>query len=229
MQFRLIYEVESNHSRVELDDRKLASKGELFLPYVYMDGMINIDVNEGRIAEFISEPTVDNEEFFVIKTTVPAYTGTETPNEQIYKAIRNDGGYNYLLSKFAGMKLYQDENNANFDLLPDGEWYVIFGDIQAATYVRIIVTKAVRNVDGTLDVYLGFKGINLDTLGFYDCTVETMYDQGEPGKWNEKNWAKVSDAENISVDSFIGRRTRYFCVNTEGVKVDRIVLFKRMK
>ena len=229
LQFRLIYEVESNHYRVELDDRKLASKGELFLPYVYTDGMINIDTNDGRIAEFISEPTVDNEEFVVLKTTVKAYTGTESPHNQIYKALRNDGGYNYYLSKFAGMKLYQDENNAYFDLMPDGEWYVIFGDIQAATYVRCIVTKAVRNVDGSLDVYLGFKGIDLNSLGFYDCTVEDRNNQGEPGIWSEKNWTKVSDAQNISVDSFIGIRTRYFCVNTEGTKVDRIVLFKRMK
>ena len=222
------YDEGSNYYGFSLSENNLPTKSSLYLPYVYTDGQIDIDTNDGRIAEFISEPTVDNEEFIVIKTTVPAYT-TGNPNEQIYKALRNDGGYNYYLSKFAGMKLYQNENNAYFDLMPDGEWYVIFGDIQAATYVRIIVTKAVRNVDGTLDVYLGFKGIDLNSLGFYDCTVDNRDMQGEPGIWSEKNWTKVSDAQNISVDSFIGIRTRYFCVNTEGTKVDRIVLFKRMK
>ena len=138
-------------------------------------------------------------------------------------------GDKYLLSRFGGMKLYKDEYDSNYDLIPDGEWYVIFGDIQAATYVKCIVTKSVRNVDGSLDVYLGFKGKNIDDVHFWDCTVENPDEQGDDGKWNEKNWVKVSDAENISVDSFIGRRTRYFCTNTEGVKVDRLVLFKRMK
>ena len=228
MQLRLRYDEGSNHSSLEIEDKKIAIKGDLYLPYVYTDGVMRLDDNNGRISEFISEPTVDNEEFVVIKTTVPAYTGNESPHNQIYKAFRDDYD-RYLISKFAGIKLLNDEYNANFDLIPDGEWYVIFGDIAAATYVRCIVTKAVRNVDGTLDVYLGFKGFNLDNFYFWDCTVDNRDNQGDEGKWNEKNWVKVSDAQNISVDSFIGRRTRYFCVNTEGVKVDRIVLFKRMK
>ena len=229
LRFSLIYDEGSNSYVCGAGDDKLATKGELYLPSVYTDGQINIDTNDGRISEFISEPTVNNEEFVVIKTTVKAYTGTDNPNNQIYMAMRDDNGYLYLLSKFGGMKLWWDEYNANFDLIPDGEWYVIFGDIAAATYVRCIVTKAVRNVDGTLDVYLGFKGYDIDSLGFWDCTVDNRDSQGDEGKWNERNWVKVSDAENISVDSFIGRRTRYFCVNTEGVNVDRLVLFKRMK
>lgn len=225
----LHYDEGSNFYYLSLSESKLASKNELFLPYVYTDGRIDIDTNDGRIAIFSSEPTVDNEEFVVLKTTVKAYTGTDSPHNEILNAIRNDGGYNYLLSKFAGMKLYQNDWEANFDLLPDGEWYVIFGDIGAATYRRIIVTKAVRNVDGTLDVYLGFKGIDIENVEFYDCTVDNRDMQGEPGKWSDKNWTKVSDAQNISVESFMAIRTRYFCVNTEGTKVDRIVLFKRMK
>ena len=127
------------------------------------------------------------------------------------------------------MKLSQDRYNSNYDLIADGEWYVIFNEIKAATYTKIIVTKAVRNVDGTLDVYLGFKGYDLNSISFYDCTVENKDSQGGGGKWNEKNWVKVSDAQNISVDSFIGIRTRYFCTNTEGVKVDSLTLFKRIK
>ena len=229
LRFNLQYDEGSNYYVCRLGDEKLPSKTQLYLPYVYTDGQINIDTNEGRISELISEPTVDNEEFVVLKTTVKAYTGTGNPNNEIYLALRDDNGYIYLLSKFCGMKLWWDTNNANFDLMPDGEWYVIFGDIAAATYVRCIVTKAVRNVDGTLDVYLGFKGYDIDSLGFWDCSVENRDMQDGEGKWNEKNWVKVSDAQNISVESFIGRRTRYFCVNTEGVKVDRLVLFKRMK
>lgn len=229
LSLKLSYDARSNRSKLDAIETQLVSKNQILLPYVYTDGQLKIDTNEGRISEFISEPTVDNEEFVVIKTTVPAYTGTDSPNNQIYKALRDNYGNRYLLSKFGGMKLWRNEYDANFDLIPDGEWYVIFGDIGAATYRRIIVTKAVRNEDKTLDVYLGFKGIDLNSIGFYDCTVDNRDNQGEQGIWNERNWVKVSDAENISVDSFIGRRTRYFCVNTEGTKVDRLVLFKRMK
>lgn len=236
LRLSLIYDEGSNSYVCGAGDEKIPSKSDLYLPYVYTDGQINIDKNEGRIAEFISEPTVDNEEFVVIKTTVPAFKEGMNINRS-YKAFDfypwddTPGlyGETYLLSRFGGMKLYQDEYDSNYDLIPDGEWYVIFGDIAAATYRKIIITKAVRNVDGSLDVYLGFKGKNVDDVHFWDCTVENPDEQGNDGKWNEKNWTKVSDAERISVDSFMARRTRYFCTNTEGVKVDRIVLFKRMK
>ena len=228
LQLRLRYDEGSNYSTLELEDKKLLVKYGVALPYVYSDGRVDIYVGNGHTSEFISEPTVDNDEFVVIKTTVPAYIGTDNVNHQIYRALRVDWE-TYYISKFGGMKLSQDEYNNNFDLMPDGEWYVLFSDINAATYTRCIVTKAVRNVDNTLDVYLGFKGFDLDSLGFWDCTVDNRDNQGDEGKWNEKNWTKVSDAQNISVDSFIGIPTRYFCTNTEGVKVDRIILFKRMK
>ena len=229
LEIRLGYDEGSNHYTCSLSDNKYTIKSELNLPAFYSDGRINIDTN-GNIPEFISDVTVDNEEFVVIKTTVKAYSGTDTPHHQVYYALRdNNYGQTYLLTKFGGMKLWWDEYNANYDLLPDGQWYVLFNDIQAATYSRLIITKAVRNVDGTLDVYLGFKGFDLDSLEFWDCTVDNKDSQGDGGKWNEKNWTKVSDAQSISVDSFMAIRTRYFCVNTEGVKVDRIVLFKRMK
>lgn len=232
----LSYDEGSNHSRLDANETKLASESELYLPYVYTDGRINLNSNNGYVSEFISEPTVDNEEFVVLKTTVPSFKGTENMNRG-YSAFNflpwgsnyGDWGYTYYLSRFGGMKLVQDEYNSNYDLIPDGEWYVIFSDINAVTYEKLIVTKSVRNVDGSLDVYLGFKGINIDILLFWDCTIENPEEQGDYGRWNEKNWVKVSDSQRISVDSFIGRRTRYFCVNTEGTKVDRIVLFKRMK
>lgn len=235
LQLRLMYDEGSNHSSLDLDDRKLAQKNEIYLPYVYTDGRMNLDANEGRISEFISEPTVDNEEFVVLKTTVPAFEeGIDI--HRSYKAFNfyGDGsqgnyGETYLLSRFGGMKLFQDEYNANFDLIPDGEWYVIFGDIGAATYRRIIVTKSIRNVDGSLDVYLGFKGIDINGVHFWDCTTKTPDAQGNESSYNETNWILESASQRISVDSFIGRRTRYFCTTKEGVKVDRLVLFKRMK
>lgn len=236
LRFSLIYDEGSNSYVCGAGDGKIPSKSDFYLPYVYTDGQINIDKNEGNIAEFISEPTVDNEEFVVIKTTVPAFKEGMNINRS-YKAFDfypwddTPGLYGdtYFLSRFGGIKLYQDEYDSNYDLIPDGEWYVIFGDIQAATYVKCIVTKSVRNVDGSLDVYLGFKGKNIDDVHFFDCTVENPDEQGNDGLWSDKNWVKVSDSQRISVDSFIGRRTRYFCTNTEGVKVDRLVLFKRMK
>ena len=230
LQLRLKYT--NNSYRIELEDKKIAIKDDLYLPYIYTDGRINIKndfYNIGRMSEFISEPTVDNEEFVVVKTTVPAYTGTDTPHHQVYKAMNDNNRNTYLLTKFGGMKLWWDENNANFDLIPDGEWYVIFNEMKATTYTKIIITKSVRNVDGSLDVYLGFKGYDLNSLKFWDCTVDNRNSQGVDGKWNEKNWVKVSDAQIISVDSFMARRTRYFCTNTEGVKVDRITLLKRIK
>lgn len=217
----------NNRYKIELEDKKIAIKGESPFIDVYADGRINLFTN-GRIAEFISQPIIDNEEFVVVKTTVPAYTGTDTPHHQVYRAL-NDNRYNYLLTKFGGMKLWWDEYNAHYDLIPDGEWYVIFNEMSGTTYTKIIVTKAVRNEDKTLDVYLGFKGYDIDSLRFWDCTVDNRNSQGGYGKWNEKNWVKVSDAQNISVDSFMGRITSYFCTNTEGVKVDKITLFKRMK
>ena len=228
LRFSITYNEGSKLYRCGAGDEKLVRKDEIDLPYIYKDGKMNLDKNGYHLSEFISEPTVDNEEFVVLKTTVKAYSGTDTPHHQIYYGISDNTGV-YYLSKFCGMKLSQDRYNANYDLIPDGEWYVIFNEIQAATYTKIIVTKAVRNVDGTLDVYLGFKGYDLNSISFYDCTVENKDSQGGVGKWNEKNWVKVSDAQNISVDSFIGIRTRYFCTNTEGVKVDSLTLFKRIK
>ena len=91
------YDEGSNYYRFSLSENNLATKSSLYLPYVYTDGQIDIDTNDGRIAEFISEPTVNNEEFVVIKTTVKAYTGTDSPNNEIYKEMRDDNGYNYLL------------------------------------------------------------------------------------------------------------------------------------
>ena len=231
MILKLRYDEGSNHSWIELEDRKFTTRNELYVPYVYRDRQVRMDseVHYSRgVSEFISEPTVDNEEFVVLKTTVQAYSDTEDPNFYVYFAL-DDNGYFYYVSKFGGMRLNQVDYEAHYDLIPDGEWYVIFYDISAATYNKCIVTKSVRNVDGSLDVYLGFKGYNLDNLSFYDCTVQNRLVQGEPGKWNEKNWVKVSDAQTISVDSFIAIQTRYFATNTEGVKVDSLRMYKRLK
>lgn len=223
------YYEESNHYSLEFEDKTLAVRTSLYLPYIYQNDKMQFYDDYGNISELISELTVDNDEFVVVKTTVPAYTTTNSAHQQIYYALRDDYGFIYYISKFGGIKIFQNEDNANYDLLPDGEWYVVYNEMASTTYTKCIVTKAVRNVDGTLDVYLGFKGYDLDSLQFYDCTVENKNSQNGGGKWNEKNWTKVSDAQNISVDSFMARRTMYFCTNTEGVKVDKITLFKRMK
>ena len=224
----LRYYEENNHSSIELYYKTLAVRSSLWIPYVYQDWKMEFDIYYGNISEIISKPTVDNEEFVVVKTTVPAYTTTDNVHQQIYYALI-DNGNRYLLSKFGGIKILQDEDNSNYDLLPDGEWYVVYNETESTSYRKIIVTKALRNVDGSLDVYLGFKGYDLDSLEFWDCTVENKYSQDGGGKWNEKNWVKVSDAQNISVESYIAIPTRVFTKNTEGVNTDRLTLFKRMK
>ena len=56
LRFSLIYDEGSNSYVCGAGDDKLATKGELYLPSVYTDGQINIDTNDGRISQFISEP-----------------------------------------------------------------------------------------------------------------------------------------------------------------------------
>ena len=225
------YDEGNNHYYCGAGEIKINQKYDFILPYMYKSWIMNIDTNYGNISEFISEPAFDNKNFVVLKTTVPAHTTTDSANNHIYKALRAENWETYYLSKISGMKLNQNENDASFDLLPDGEWYVLFTDFYDMEYHKTIITKAVRNVDNTLDVYLGFNGYDLDNdnLAFYDCTVEDKNNQGNEGKWNEKNWTKVSDSQSIPVESFTAIRTTYLCKNTEGVQTDRLVLFKRMK
>ena len=229
LRLSLIYDEGNNHYLCGAGDDKLLQKYDFNLPYVYKDYIMNLDANYGNISEFISNPVIDNEEFVVLKTTVKAYSGEYSANDQIYKAFRDDYWNTYYLSKIAGMKLNQNESDANYDLITDGEWYVIYCDYDSLDYGRIIITKAVRNEDNTLDVYLGFRYCFLENFSFWDCTVEDKNNQGNEGRWEEKGWTKVSDAQSIYVDSFMARRTMYFCKNTEGVKTDRLTLFKRMK
>ena len=228
LRFSLLYEEGSNHYVCGAGDDKIPEKYDFNLPYVYKESAMNLDANYGNISEFISDPVIDNEEFLVLKTTVPYHSG-EYPNDQIYKAFRDDYYNIYYLSKIAGMKLYQNESDANYDLITDGEWYIIYCDYVSSDYGRIIITKAVRNVDNTLDVYLGFKDCFLENFAFWDCTVADKNNQGNEGIWEEKGWTKVSDAQSISVDSFMARRTMFLYKNAEGVQTDRLTLFKRMK
>ena len=127
------YDEGRNHYKLYLKDRKFTEKNDLYLTNVYENNKVSLD-KQGRIGEFISNPVIENEEFVVVKTTVPAYTGNGIPNHQVYKALRDSNRDIYLLTKFGGMKLWWDENNSNYDLIPDGEWYVIFNKMEATTY-----------------------------------------------------------------------------------------------
>ena len=219
--------------RCGLSDIDLAAKNYLNLASIYKQGQIYMDTNDGNISEFISEATInDTNKFVIIKTTVQGYDVTADYYNNIYKAIIDRNGNNYNLSKFAGIKINNTEYDENFDLIPDGEWYIIYCEIQDGKTPKAFISKSVRNDDGTLDVYLGIKGYGLDTFQFYDCTVGTRDEQGEPGLWSEKGWTMVSDATSsgtISIDSFIGKRTRVSFKNKSNASRKFLTLFKRMK
>ena len=221
--------------RCGLSDINLAAKNYLNLASIYKQGQIYMDTNDGNISEFISEANINNEsnsKFKFIKTTVPAYDVTAEYYNNMYPAFIDRNGNNYYLSKFAGIKINNTEYDENFDLIPDGEWYIIYCEIEDGKTPKSFISKSVRNEDGTLDVYLGIKGYGLDTFQFYDCTVETRDMQGEPGLWSDKNWTKFSDATSsgtISIDSFIGKRTRVSFKNKSNPSRKFLTLFKRMK
>ena len=221
--------------RCGLSDIDLAAKNYLNLASIYKQGQIYMDTNDGNISEFISEATLNNEsnsKFEFIKTTVPAYDVTADYYNNIYDAFIDKNGNNYKLSKFTGIKINNTDYDENFDLIPDGEWYIIYCEIQNGKTPKAFISKSVRNVDGTLDVYLGIKGYGLDTFQFYNCTVGTRDEQGEPGLWSDKGWTMVSDIDTtgtINIDSFIGKRTRVSFKNKSNASRKFLTLFKRMK
>ena len=233
--FSLIHYEEANYYNCAADDNQLLSKGGLPLPSVYKEGQIYMDTNNGYISEFISEATFNNEsnsKFKFLKTTVPAYDVTADNYFNMYYALIDTNGNNYCLSKFVGMKINNTEYDDNFDLIPDGEWYVLYCQPKNGKNPKGIISKSVRNADGTLDVYLGIKGYTIENLQFYDCTVATRDMQGEPGLWSEKGWTMVSDIDTtgtINIDSFIGKRTRVSFQNHSTQDRKFLTLFKRMK
>ena len=220
--------------RCGLSDIDLAAKNYLNLASIYKEGQIYMDTNDGNISEFISEANLNesNSKFEFIKTTVPAYDVTDEYYNNMYPAFIDRNGNNYILSKFVGMKINNTEYDDNFDLIPDGEWYIIYCEIENGRTPKAFVSKSVRNNDGTLDVYLGIKGYGLDTFQFYNCTVGTRDEQGEPGLWSEKGWTMVSDIDptgTINIDSFIGKRTRVYFKNKSNQSRKFLTLFKRIK
>lgn len=231
----LHYDEGSNFYYLSLTENKLASKSDFYSAAVYTDGRINIDTNDVKISEFISEATLNNEsnsKFVFIKTTVPAYDVTAEYYNNMYPAFIDRNGNNYYLSKFVGMKVNNTEYDENFDLIPDGDWYIIYCEIENGKTPKAFISKSVRNVDGTLDVYLGIKGYSLDTFQFYNCTVGTRDEQGEPGLWSDKGWTMVSDIDTtgtINIDSFIGKRTRVSFKNHSNQSRKFLTLFKRIK
>lgn len=232
--FSLIHYEETNYYNCAADDNQLAIKNYLYLPSIYKEGQIYMDTNNGYISEFISEATFDNEtnKFAILKTTVPAYDVTADYYINMYPALIDINGNNYCLSKFTGMKINNTDYDDNFDLIPDGEWYVLYCQPSNGKNPKGIISKSVRNDDGTLDVYLGIKGYTIENLQFYDCTVENRYMQGEPGLWSDKNWTMVSDAASsgtITIDSFIGKRTRVSFKNKSTPDRKFLTLFKRIK
>ena len=235
LKFSLLIDETGVVYRCGLSDINLAAKNYLNLPSIYKQGQVYMDTNDGNISEFISEANINNEsnsKFEFIKTTVPAYDVTAEYYNNMYPAFIDRNGNNYYLSKFTGIKINNTEYDENFDLIPDGEWYIIYCEIENGKTPKAFISKSVRNVDGTLDVYLGIKGYGLDTFQFYNCTVGTRDEQGEPGLWSDKGWTMVSDIDTtgtISIDSFIGKRTRVSFKNKSNASRKFLTLFKRIK
>lgn len=214
-----------------------------YATYAYdYDTIVNIKNSgsaPGLVCQFINMSVVD-ENFYVVKTTVPKWDGTTGFNDNVYKGVLNNG-YDYYISKFSGFRLdNEDTYTVDFDFLPDGQWYIIGAEINFSNYC--LVAKAVVTDNGNLDVYFGVYASNeyLSMFGastvtdyvenyvtFYDCTVVAPSQQGDGGRRSEKNWVVVG-TENIKIDAFDALATYRFIPNPrlEGTSV-RVRCFKR--
>ena len=194
------------------------------------------------VYQFVNMSVV-NENFYVVKTTVPKWDGSTPINDDIYNGVVNNGN-KYYITKISGFRIDNNDTfTANFDLLPDGQWYIIGAEINFDdTLYYCLVAKAVVSDNGNLDVYFGvyasndyLSGFSASTVTdyvenyvtFYDCTVNNKAEQGGGGRRSEKNWAVVG-TENIKVDTFDALATYRFIPNPafEG-QTERIRCFKR--
>ena len=217
-----------------------------YATYAYdYDSFVNIR-NSGSapalVCQFINMSVV-NEDFYVVKTTVPKLDGTTNIDDNIYKGVLWNG-YDYYISKISGFRLdNEDINTVDFDLLPDGQWYIIGAEINFDNTINYcLVAKAVVTDNGNLDVYFGtyasndyLSMISVSTVTdfvekyvtFYDCTVNNKLEQGDAGRRSEKNWVVVG-TEKIKVDAFDALATYRFIHNptVEGEN-KRVRCFKR--
>lgn len=217
-----------------------------YVPYVYnYDTIVKLQkpfgLDNSCLCQFINMSVV-NKDFYVVKTTVPKWDGI-TPISYVYKGVENNGN-EYYITKISGFRLNnEDIYSADYDLLPDGQWYIIgaessYGD----EFSFCFVAKAVVADNGNLDVYFGAYASNdylsmfgLSTvtdlveqnLNFYDCTVVDPSQQGDFGRRSEKNWVVVG-TENIRVDAFDALATYRYIPNPTGEgPTERISCFKR--
>ena len=193
------------------------------------------------VYQFVNMSVV-NEDFYVVKTTVPKWDGS-TPINDIYNGV-SWNGYDYYITKISGFRIDNNDTfTAEFDLLPDGQWYIIGAENDFNNKLNYcFVAKTVVTDNGNLDVYFGayasndyLSMISVSTvtdfvesyLVFYDCTVNNKFEQGGGGRRSEKNWVVVG-TENIKVDTFDALATYRFIPNptVEGENI-RVRCFKR--
>lgn len=202
-----------------------------YATYAYnYDTIVNIRNSRSApafVCQFINMSVVD-ENFYVVKTTVPKWDGSTVIDDNVYKGVLNNG-YDYYISKFSGFRIdNEDTYMVDFDFLPDGQWYIIGAEIYFDDNLNYcFVAKAVVADNGNLDVYFGAYASN-DYLSmfsastvtdfvenyvtFYDCTVNNKFEQGDGGRRSEKNWVVVG-TEKIKVDAFDALATYRFIPN----------------
>ena len=195
------------------------------------------------VSQFINKAVV-NEDFYVVKTTVPKWDGSTGFDDTVYKGVYNNS-LDYYISKFSGFRLNnEDTYTVDFDLLPDGQWYIIGAEYDSFSDVLnyCFVAKAVVTNNGDIDVYFGayasnnyLSGFSVSTvtdfveniLDFYDCTAIVPSQQGNGGRRSEKNWVVVG-TEKINVDAFDALATyRFIPIPGFEGKNARVRCFKR--
>lgn len=234
--------------RCEFDEKYLLTNDNiLYSQSVYdYDNIITIKKPVGLdynyVSQFINKSVVD-ENFYVVKTTVPKWDGTTSISDIPYKGVLCNG-CDYYISKISGFRLNnEDIYTFDCDFLPDGQWYIIGAETNFDdTLNYCFVAKAVVTDNGNLDVYFGAYASNEvlsnagvttvtdyveNNLVFYDCTVIDPNQQGDGGRRSEKNWVVVG-TEKIKVDAFDALATYRFIPDPtlENQKI-RVRCFKR--